>query len=300
VGLGEHEKEFAQIRSLVQRQPVLFLDNDHFGQWELRGASPIYTTGVLYSPVSLGQHATKRGGLRIDVDNYGRRELDSVDWIVVAGAAYRSEIPPNFRLALRTRSYDLFHRRGPTPVRQPIEQPGTPGTVFDCNSARGRAYRQRYAWAGVLPRPIVSTDWRGSIARPGETARLIVTLPRGRWDVSLRFMSTTPLTVRGPGLETHLAANFGLITSFWPAGTVTSDGRPLTLTVTSDQRTWFARLLGPPRKLRAALSPGMRPLWHVAFTRAGATPRRVPVREACGRYVDWFAPAGSSMRGRER
>jgi hypothetical protein len=142
------------------------------------------------------------------------------------------------------------------------------------------------------------TDWKGSIARPGHTATMAVTLPRGRWDVSLQYLSQTPLIVRGPGLQKTLEQNFGLITSYWPAGDVTSDGRPFTLSVTSDKRSWFGRLLGSPPPQRAPLSPANAPLFHVAFTRHDETPRRVPIRSACGRYVDWLAPAGSHMRGR--
>jgi hypothetical protein len=48
--------------------------------------------------------------------------------------------------------------------------------------------------------------------------------------------------------------------------------------------------------MRAALSPGLRPLYRAAFTRHGETPRRLPVNQACGKYVDWYAPAGSKMR----
>jgi hypothetical protein len=70
--------------------------------------------------------------------------------------------------------------------------------------------------------------------------------------------------------------------------------------VSSHQRNWFARLLGQPRGTRAPLSPGLNPLNGIAFTRHGATPQRVPAKNACGRYVDWLAPAGSTMRGRAR
>jgi hypothetical protein len=298
VGLGAHDQEFAQIRPLVRHKATMFLDNDHFGQWELRGAKPLYTTNALYAPKQLGQHPAKHGGLPIDVDNYGYPELDKLEYIVVSGGRYRSEIPPNFRLALQTHSYDVFHRVGPTPDRQPLEEPGEPGAVFDCHSERGKTYLRRFKWAGVLPRPVVATDWQGSVAKPGQSARVKVNLPRGRWDVSLQYVSRLPLTVRAPGLTKQLAANFGQITSYWPGGTLTSDGGPVTVTVTSAERNWFGRLLGAPRTTRAALSPNFSPLYHIAFTRHGRTPRRMPVREACGRYVDWFAPAGSAMRGR--
>jgi hypothetical protein len=297
VGLGSHDEEFAQIRPIVQGKAVLFLDNDHFAQWELRGADPLYTTNALYAPLHLGMRREKNGGLPIDVDNYGRGELNKLDYILVSGGRYRSEIPPNFRLRLRTASYELYRRHGPTPTRAPIEPVGRPGAILDCRTTRGKAYLKLYKWAGVIPEPIVRSDWHGSIAKPGGTARMTVTLPPGRWDLSLQYLSTTHVTVSAPGLEKVLAQNFGLITSYWPAGSVTSNGGPLTLTVTAAERTWFAGLLGTPRAMRAPLSPGYRPLLNAAFTRHVSV-RRVPAKQACGRYVDWMAPAGSQMRGR--
>jgi hypothetical protein len=125
-----------------------------------------------------------------------------------------------------------------------------------------------------------------------------VRLPRGRWDVSLQYVSATPVDVRAPGLSKSIAANFGRSTSYWPAGTLTSDGRSLTLSVTAQGRSWFGRLLGEPRSVLAAALPDRTPIGQVAFTRHGATPQRVPSTAACGRYVDWFAPAGSAMNGR--
>jgi hypothetical protein len=141
----------------------------------------------------------------------------------------------------------------------------------------------------------VSTAWHGSIGVPGHTATTRVELPPGRWDVSLQYLSPTSVAVRGPRLHRVIAPNYGLIKAYWPAGTVTSDGRPFTLSLRSENRPWFGHLLGSPHSLITPDSPQMAPLWHVAFTRHGATPRRVPVHQACGRYVDWFAPAGSSM-----
>jgi hypothetical protein len=298
VGLGSHDQEFAEIRPIVRDKATLFLDNDHFAQWELRGARPLYTTNALYAPLRLGQIPQKAGGMPADADNFARRQLDQLEYIVVSAAHYQSEIPPNFQLALRTPSYAVYRRAGATPSRTPLEGPGQPGTVFDCHSELGKRYLARYEWAGVLPQPIVKTDWRGSIARPGGTATMTVTLPRGRWDLSLQYLSATPATVRAPALTRKLPENFGLITTYWPAGTVTSDGRPLRLTVSTAQRTWFARLLGTPRAMRAPLSPGTRPLLGAAFMRHGTTPQRMRTAKACGRYVDWFAPAGSAMRGR--
>lgn len=297
VGPGAHERELAGFRALIGRQPVLFLSNDHFAQWELRGAD-LKTTGPLYAPARLAENPQKNGGFRIDVDNYGSPELDRVRFIVTPAGAYASQIPPNFELIRRTASFGLYRRNGRTPLREPIEPPGAPGAVFDCGSARGKDYLRRYAWAGVVPRPVVTDRWQGSIAVPGAGARTTVALPAGRWDVSLQFESRTALEVRAPGLRTTIPASFGSIAAYWPAGTLTSRGGSVTLSLTARKRTWFGRLAGGPVAMRAPSAPGNAPLWHVAFTRHGITPRRVRSRAACGRYVDWFAPAGGTMRGR--
>jgi hypothetical protein len=297
VGLGSHERELAEIRPIVYGKPVLFLANDHFAQWELRGAD-LYVTSKLYVTRQLPPHPEKGQGIPTDIDSFESSDLNRMDYILTPGGAYGSEIPPNFRLARRTRSYALYRRAGPTPAREPLEPPGQPGAIFNCSSARGRQYLAQYRWAGVLPTPVVLTGWHGSIGVPGHTARIQVTLPRGRWDISLQYVSFTKLVVQAPALDTVIPANYGVIAPFWPAGTLTTDGRSFTLSVTSERRTWFARLLGNPRADLSPDSTRMTPIWHVAFTRHGATPQRVDVHAACGRYVDWFAPAGSTMRGR--
>jgi hypothetical protein len=295
VGLGSHEQELAAIRPIVYGKPVLFLTNDHFAQWELRGAD-LYVTSRLYVTRALPEHPEKYGGTPTDIDNFDSIDLDRMEYVITSGGAYTSEMPPNFHLALRTASFELYQRVGPTPEREPYEPPGQPGATFDCHTPRGHQYLTQYAWAGVLPEPVVLDGWSGSTGVPGRTARLRVSLPAGRWDISLQYVSFTSLVIQAPGLDKVIAPNYGVIAPYWPAGTVTSDGRPFTLSVTSKNRSWFARLLGAPEGAISPDATGFSPLREVAFTVHGATARRVPARQACGRYVDWFAPAGSAMR----
>jgi hypothetical protein len=294
VGLGSHEQELAAIRPIVYGKPVLFLANDHFAQWELRGAD-LYVTSIIYVTRTLPGHGQKYGGIPNDIDNFESSDLDRLDYVLTSAGAYTSEFPPNFHLVMRTPSYELFRRIGPTPVREPYEPPGVPGAVFDCGTEKAKQFLAQYQWAGVVPRPVVLTDWQGSIGVPGHSARIHVSLPAGRWDISLQYVSYTSVVVQGPGVHQVLAPNYGVIAAYWPAGTLTSDGRPFWLTATSRPRNWFARLLGSPRGAISPDSPRHTPIWHVAFTVHGASPRRVPARAACGRYVDWFAPAGSDM-----
>jgi hypothetical protein len=298
VGLGPHVQELATMLPTVRGKAVLFLSNDHFAQWELRGAK-VFVTTPLYAPATIPMHLQKARnapGEPADADDYESGDLDKMDFIVTPAAAYQSEIPPNFHLVMRTASYELYHRVGYTPHREPLEPPGQPGAVLDCTSTVGKMYLSQFHWAGVLPTPYVSTAWRGTVGAPGDAASIRLMLPRGRWDVSLQYLSYTNVAVRGPHLDDVIAPNYGLINQYWPAGTLTSDGQTFTLSLKAENRSWFGNLLGTPRRMFSEDSPSQTPLWHVAFTRHGATPRLVPIRQACGHYVDWFAPAGTHMR----
>ena len=82
-----------------------------------------------------------------------------------------------------------------------------------------------------------------------------------------------------------LPANYSANPGYWNGGTLTSGGGPLTLSVTAGQKPWFGRLLGSPGKAVGPLFPLVR---NLALTRHATTPRRVPAKTACGRYVDWF------------
>jgi hypothetical protein len=298
VGIGSHEQELASMRPIIGKKPVLFLSNDHFAQWELRGAK-VYVATPLYAPAALPIHLQKQSGPPgdpVDVDNYESTDLDRIDFIVTPAARYQSEIPPNFQLVMHTASYELFRRAGPTPAREPIEPPGQPSAVLDCTSPAGRTLLTQYRWAGVVPTPYVTTDWHGNVGIPGHTATLEVRLPAGQWDISLQYLSYTSVVVRAPHLRTVIAPNYGLINEYWPAGTLTSNGTTLTLTLHAENRSWFGRLLGSPRRLLSEDSPKQTPLWHVAFTRHGVNDQRIPVSAACGRWVDWLAPANSTMQ----
>jgi hypothetical protein len=124
---------------------------------------------------------------------------------------------------------------------------------------------------------------------------LTIKLPRGTWDLSLQYVSTTGLDIRVRGLHAALPATLDRLGPYYLAGTVVVPRTSsVTLIVTAKRMNALARLLGAPGATRALNSPGYLPLDGVAFTRHGARERVMPVRSACGRYVDWVAPRDSA------
>jgi hypothetical protein len=125
----------------------------------------------------------------------------------------------------------------------------------------------RPAPIAVMPAPL----------RPGGSEQVALNLPSGPWDLSLQFLSDQAVTIRGAGLNVWLPPNKDRPGSRWPVGRVVTAGSPIVLKihmhdpglVTSDTQ-YFA-----PQQLLAV--------------RPGAD-RRIPLRKACGQYVDWYVP----------
>ena len=287
VGIGPAEAQLAAVRPIVGHDTLLYLPSDHFAQWELRGAF-LYNSGGIYVPVFLKKRAEKSGTKVVDVDNYSSRILNGVRWIVSSDTHFASAMPSNFRLYRREGPFLLYRRVGPTPPRGVVETGDLPYAPLDCSTPTGRALVAKYRRAAVVPAPVIQTNWKGSIAKPGGTATMRVRLPAGRWDVSVQYVSTTGAKLTGPGLNHSLQAWLGRISPYWNGGVLTSDGGVSTLKMTNNQRSWFGRLIGA-RPLRAQASPGNLPLWHVAFTRHGAPPKVVAANAACGRWVDYLS-----------
>ncbi len=92
-----------------------------------------------------------------------------------------------------------------------------------------------------------------------------------------RLRRGIPLHVTGAGLDATLHANLDRLGPRWPLGRVTVGAEPTTLTVTGEDP-----LLAP-----ATAGTAVREL---TATPAGddAAVSVVPLRQACGRYVDWY------------
>ena len=79
----------------------------------------------------------------MDLDTLAPRRLDEFDYAITTRAAYQSTPPPNFETVVRTPSYVLWRRSGPTPPLRVIER-----TARRAASSTARANRAG-GWPGA-------------------------------------------------------------------------------------------------------------------------------------------------------
>lgn len=291
VGPSEHESELAGFREQVKGQPTLFLAQDDYAFWELRGA--LVGTTISYvgkSDVTFSLRPTKpfAEGTPVDFDSLDRGNLDRFRYAVAPRSSYASVPPPNWRVVRRTTSYALWERRGTTPNREILNEGGGPGAMFNCRSAARRRLSQREGEAGVLAKPVTGSPSAWTVESgvqgggrfsflsltTGGTATQRLKLAPGEWELSLQYVSPTKVEVKGRGLDTRLPASEERPGPYWPVGRVTGGKRPVRVAAHVESTL-------PGAGGRTAL------LGTLAATRVGGG-EVVPLKEACGRYVDWY------------
>ena len=214
-----------------------------------------------------------------DFDSPPAPKLALYPYVITTRAGYQSAPPPGFRVVRRTRSYVLWKREREGPPRATLAEGSAPGATLDCNTAPGRALARRRGVAIVVPPPVVADLPR--TLRAGTAVDAGLTLAPGLWRLSLQYQSGRGLELSGPGSKGGVPPTLDQLGSFWPAGTVRVPGGeggapvPVRVTVAMPGERF------PLLRRRVAL------LGRLAATRA-VSPQEVPLRRACGRYVDWF------------
>ena len=275
----ERGADLSAFRPLVRNAPVLYLARDAYAGWELRGsrlagfqsaAGPRLTTLV---PVP--EKAEPAPPAAVDVDSVGPGGLDGYRYVVTPRTSYASVVPPNLRPVARTRWSVLWERTGPTPLRWTLAEGEAPGAVLDCGTAPGRAVARTGGVAYVRPRPVIGTP---GVTHSGRPLVQTLDLGPGRWEISLRWLSDMPLEVLLDGERRSLPAYLSDRASFVAVGRV-KGGRPVRIEVrpAARRRLDVVRtvLLGEP-----------------VATRVDRPGRELPLRRACGRYVDWYRTRG--------
>jgi hypothetical protein len=277
VGSTVQTAELGQLRSIVGGAPTLFLGNDDFAGWELRGARLAYPSITAFpSPlhVSLSSKPYQYGD-PFDFDSIDSAQLDDFMYVITTNNPYASQPPANFHLVKALAVYQLWRRSGPTAPRLSLDPGESPGAVLDCRSPQGLRLSRRSGVAAVMETPVLSGDV-GTLA-PNSHATAILRLPRGTWDLSLEYTSDEALKLAADGGHWELPANTARPGPYFYFGTVRSGGRkPVQVQI---YETHPSRFTSP-----VAIAN----LSNVAATRRPDTRTLVPLARACGRYVDWY------------
>jgi hypothetical protein len=282
--------ELEQIRAAVHGEPVLFLGRDNFIAWELRGSDEI--TGIVTNHYSVEEvrgrfRRGEGGGEKFDVDAVFPATLDRFRFILAPRGGPSSTPPPRFEAVVETPSYVLWERHGRVGRRKTLDEGVAPGAVLDCTTPRGRQIARGRGTAQIwVERPVIegADGWQPS-ADPTDRrpSHRTLELPAGRWLLSLEYDSRRDLTLRAPaiGLEEMVPANLdfrGPSPLFGVAEVELEEPTRLELEVSVAEPNPLGRLLRAPNEAH---------LRRIAATPQGAI-ERIPRREACGEYVDWF------------
>jgi hypothetical protein len=273
---SETVAELAGFHRITGNAKILFLGIDDWALWELHD-SPVadltpgteYITGVQTPPNK------PFNGEPLDFDSVVSTTLNQFAFVVTTNTDFASQPPSNFRLVARRRLYELWKRVGPTAAYSSIEGPGQPGAVLSCNIPVLRKISEEPGVAALMTQPI---QVPGPALTPSQSGSVRIPLPHGAWELSIQYIAWTPMTFSAQGKSFWMPAYMGRNGPFFNLGAVTSSGldRPITVRIHAS---------------RPSILTGSLPydnVYNIAATRLPNVRRIVRLRDACGKYVDWF------------
>lgn len=265
-----------KFRPIVQGQPTLFLGINDFASWALWGAhvaQPMFPGPGL----ELREEKPWVPGQTPDVDSVTSESLDRVAYVVAVRGVGASAMPESFRRVDSSGDFDLYRRVGKVKPRSILREGQDGARVLRCDTRAGKRIAQRTGVAGVRG-PTETIPLHGMA--PGTRQEQTLRLSRGTWDLAMRYTSSRDLRVQAPGLDRMLPASLDRAGSVWPIGTVKVSrfGR-IPVRITADDTR-----LGP-------LVANVQPTELIAQRRGGTAV--IPLREACGKNVDWYRERSS-------
>ena len=95
-------------------------------------------------------------GLAMDFDTLTAGRLDKFRYVITTRAGYQSTPPPNFKPVVRTASFVLWKRQGPTPDSASSTSTGPPAHRSTAPVRRAAGSWTRAKTATVLAEPVVN------------------------------------------------------------------------------------------------------------------------------------------------
>jgi hypothetical protein len=275
----EAGRELAAFHHLTGDATVLFLGIDDWAPWELRD-SPVAT--LSYPTESVGGVASPpnkpfAGGQSLDFDSVIPNALNNFPYVIAPNTAFASQPPSNFHLVASRRLYQLWRRTGPTPQFESMDSPGIPGRVLDCHSTTGRQLAASSGVASLMAQPLTAP---GVQLAPGGARTVRLALPQGRWQISIQYTSTVDMTFAAHGERYAMPPYLGRPGAYFNVGAVTGagTGSPISLRISADRPSFLSG------------DTAYADVFTIAATRIPDVRKLVPLRRACGKYVDWFRP----------
>jgi hypothetical protein len=282
VGPRDHLDELATLRPMLEGSQTLYLAQDDFVLWELRGAGitiPVGTAQAISSPqVQTRPEKAWQYGQPFDVDSVTADELDKFDYVVTSNSRYASEPPANFEAVRTTRSFRVWKRNGETPRRGTLSEGPDPGATLACETAANRDLSRQDGWARVRPKPVLTqVDGGPSGVAVGWKPTATLDLPPGSYELSLQYTSPQRVDISGPGVRAELPATNDRPGPFWRFAELQVERRTkLQLTLEVEN----------PTHLRPDTQVAF--MYGLAAVRTDKDAQLVPLRKACGRYLDWY------------
>jgi hypothetical protein len=273
----EAGSELAAFHHVTGDATVLFLGVDDWAPWELRDSpvatlsDPTPTVGGAASP----PNKPFLGGQSLDFDSVIPNDLDNFRYVITTNTSFASQPPANFHLLASRRLYLLWKRMGPTPQFESIEPPGAPGALLDCRVPILRHLSADPGEASLMAKPVTVP---GINLAPGGAGLVRLPLPAGAWQLSVAYTSIVTTDFAVQGKRYSLPAFLGRPGSYFDVGSVTGEGvgSPIILRVSAERPSFLSGNLA------------YMDITRIAATRIPDVRRLVPLRQACGQYVDWF------------
>jgi hypothetical protein len=279
VWTSDSTNELLALDRFTRGESLLFLGNSDYAPWIFHdsnmsalGIDTVSMSQALPAPTKPNTYGTA-----LDFDSVSASTVNRFSWVITTNTSYASQPPSGFLLVRRLRMYELWRRVAPVSPRSVLEPAGAPGAILNCRVPAQRRLSHKRGVAAVMTAPAIASL---SGILPGGSDTTSVRVPAGEWEISLQYTSPEPLDIAAGGRRFTMPAYVDRPGPFFAVGSVTSTGAPISVIV-HERRPSF--LTGP----------GLAALLTDVAAVASPDPRTlVPMRRACGRYVDWYRLAG--------